>query len=72
MYYTNKYTGKRYYGGPMTRKLEDGSLWSGVPTPEQLEEWGYEEYVPPVYEPTEEELNQISAEEALQIITEGE
>lgn len=72
MYYTNKYTGKRYYGGAMTRTLADGSLWSGIPSAEQLQEWGYEEYVPPVYEPTEEELNQISAEEALDIITQGE
>ena len=72
MIYINTNTGKRYYGGAMTRTLEDGSLWSGVPTPEQLAEWGYEEYVPPTYEPTEEELNQISAEEALDIITNGE
>ena len=72
MMYYNLDTNKFYYGGAMTRTLEDGSLWSGVPTPEQLAEWGYEEYVPPVYEPTEEELNQISAEEALQIITQGE
>lgn len=72
MTYIHTETRKFYYGGAMTRTLADGSLWSGVPKAEQLAEWGYEEYVPPVYEPTEEELNQISAEEALQIITEGE
>ena len=72
MIYRHTNTGKFYYGGAMTRKLEDGSLWSGIPSTEQLAEWGFEEYVPPIYELTEEELNQISAEEALEIITQGE
>ena len=54
----------------MTITLEDGSLWSGVPTPEQLAEWGYEEYIPPTPEP--EPTDEIDDSEALQIITEGE
>ena len=72
MIYKHTETGKYYYGGALTITLPNGTLFSGIPTSEQLEEWGYEEYVPPVYEPTEEELNQISAEEALDIITNGE
>ena len=69
MIYVNNTTGERYYGGAMTKKLDDSTLWSGIPTTEQLFAWGYEEYIQPVYEPTDEELNQISAEEALDIIT---
>lgn len=70
MIYIHTETGKRYYGGAMTITLEDGSLWSGVPTPEQLAEWGYEEYIPPTPEP--EPTDEIDDSEALQIITEGE
>ena len=61
MTYINQTTGKRYYGGALTITLPNGTLFSGTPSAEQLAEWGYEEYVPPVYEPTEEELNRISA-----------
>lgn len=56
---------KRYYnsttkewhteGQSMTRK-EGNTLFSGVPTEEQLKEWGFEEYVAPEpKEPTEED-----------------
>ena len=56
MIYINKQTGKRYSGGSITIS-KDGMLFSGVPSKEQLKEWGYEEYVPPTPpEPTEEEL----------------
>lgn len=72
MTYLNKETGRVYYGGSITLTLNDGSLFSGVPSQEQLESWGYEEYTPPIHEPTEEELNQIPAEEALTIIMNGE
>ena len=48
--------GHYYYGGSMTRMLDNGSLFSGVPTAEQLAEWGYEEVTTP--EPTAEELLQ--------------
>ena len=62
---------KRYYnaatheyyteGKCMTRKLSPNHIWSGKPTPEQLQEWGYEEISEPVienvpYTPTYEEL----------------
>lgn len=54
---------KRYYnstthewyteGTSMTRKIE-GGVFSGIPSVEQLESWGYEEWVEPT--PTPEEL----------------
>ena len=72
MTYYNSNINQFYYGGALTITLPNGTLFSGIPTSEQLQDWGFEEYVPPVYEPTEEELNQISAEEALDIITNGE
>jgi hypothetical protein len=54
--YINNQTGHRYTGGSMTR-LVGGVLFSGVPTVEQLTEWGYTLYVPPTPpEPTEDEL----------------
>lgn len=52
---------KRYYnesenkwyneGASMMRQLTPSSVWMGIPTSEQLTEWGYVEYVPPVVEP---------------------
>ena len=54
---------KRYYnstthewyteGTSITRKVE-GGVFSGIPSVEQLESWGYEEYIEPT--PTPEEL----------------
>ena len=55
---------KRYYnnnihewyteGQSITRKLDNGALFSGVPSVEDLTEWGYEEWVEPA--PTPEQL----------------
>lgn len=55
--YYNNTTGEWYNEGQtMTRSTED-SLFSGVPTEEQLTEWGFEEWVEPVPpEPTPAEL----------------
>ena len=53
MTYINKETGKRYSGGSITIN-HNGVLFSGIPTPEKLAEWGYEEYVAP--EPTEADI----------------
>lgn len=51
-YYNNK-TGEYYYeGSSMTRRLDNGYLFAGVPTAEQLAEWGFEPYTPPVPERT--------------------
>lgn len=48
--------GHLYTGGTLTKKLEDGTLFSGIPTSQQLEDWGYVEYSPPIYVPTEEDI----------------
>jgi len=51
--YYNKKTGEYYYEGrSITRRLDDGRIFAGVPTAEQLAEWGFEPYVPPVPERT--------------------
>lgn len=74
MVYIQTETGKLYYSGTaMTRMLDNSTLWSGIPSVEQLTEWGFVEYIPPEPpeppEPTpEDELDDF---EALQIITEG-
>lgn len=52
--YYNKTTGEWYNEGRSITHSIEGSLFSGVPTEEQLTEWGYEEWINP--EPTEEEL----------------
>lgn len=62
--YYNEVTGEYYYEGKsMTRRLPDGSLWSGVPTAERLNEWGYKPYEPQTPEPTEEEIRQQRMQE---------
>ena len=55
MRYYNNTTKHTYTGGSMTI-IKDGVLFSGVPTQEQLQEWGYEEVVTAPYTPTEEDL----------------
>lgn len=47
--YYNKKTGEYYYEGrSITRRLDDGRIFAGVPTEQQLAEWGFEPYTPPV------------------------
>lgn len=51
--YYNATTGEYYYEGrSITRRLDDGRIFAGVPTAEQLAEWGFEPYEPPVPERT--------------------
>lgn len=51
--YYNEKTGEYYYEGrSITRRLDDGRIFAGVPTEQQLAEWGFEPYVPPVPERT--------------------
>ena len=52
--YYNITTEEQYVEGSCITKLIDNVLFSGIPTVEQLAEWGFEEYVEPV--PTQEEL----------------
>ena len=47
MIYKNNETGELYYGGAITRKLANGAVVTGKPTPELLAEWGFEPYTPP-------------------------
>lgn len=72
MAWINNETGKMYYAGSITI-IHNGVLFSGIPTEEQLTEWGFVEYIPPQPpeppEPTPED--ELDAYEALQIITEG-
>ena len=66
MTYYNKEENKYYYEGrSMTRHLTDGSLWSGVPTAEQLAEWGFEPYVPTTHISTEDEIREQRMQEIL-------
>ena len=65
--YYNKKTGEYYYEGrSITRRLDDGRIFAGVPTEQQLAEWGFEELVEPTPpEPTEQELKQLRMSEIL-------
>lgn len=52
--YYNNVTHEWYTEGNSITKYINGSLFSGIPSVEQLTEWGYEEYIEPT--PTPEEL----------------
>ena len=61
--YRNKTTGEIYIEGrTLTWQIDESTLWSGIPTEEQLAEWGFEEIVIP--QPTEREIRmrQIKAQ----------
>lgn len=65
--YYNEKTGEYYYEGrSITRRLDNGYLFAGVPTAEQLAEWGFEHYEQPAQAaPTEQELKQLRMSEIL-------
>ena len=52
--YYNQTTGEWYTEGQSMTRIVGGSLFSGVPSEEQLSAWGFEEWVEPT--PTPEEL----------------
>lgn len=53
--YRNKTTGEIYIEGrTLTWQIDESTLWSGIPTEEQLAKWGFEEIVIP--RPTEREI----------------
>ena len=52
----NSTTHEWYTEGQSVTKYIDGSLFSGIPSVEQLESWGYEEHIEPT--PTPEQLLQ--------------
>ena len=65
--YYNKKTAEYYYeGSSMTRRLNDGRIFAGVPNEEQLAEWGFVPYVPPVPERT---LEIAKSEKIAQIVS---
>lgn len=47
MIYKNNTTGEMYYGGAITKRLDNGAVVTGTPTSEMLAEWGFEPYTPP-------------------------
>lgn len=67
MIYINETTGDRYAGGALTI-LHNGSLFSGIPTIEQLEEFGYEPEEIKPYETTQEELVRQRMEEIISFL----
>ena len=68
--YYNEKTGEYYYeGSSMTRRLDDGRIFAGVPNEEQLAEWGFEPYVPPTHIPTEDEIREQRMQEILNELT---
>ena len=64
--YYNATTDEYYYEGrSITRRLDDGRIFAGVPTAEQLTEWGFVPYEPSVHIPTEEEIREQRMQEIL-------
>lgn len=58
--YKNKETNQIYVEGrTLTRQIDENTLWSGVPTEEQLTEWGFEEIIVPVPTPAQTRMRQI-------------
>lgn len=47
MIYKNNTTGEMYYGSAITKRLDNGAVVTGIPTPEILAEWGFTPYTPP-------------------------
>lgn len=47
MIYKNNITGEMYYGGAITKRLDNGAVVTGTPTSEMLAQWGFELYTPP-------------------------
>lgn len=49
--YYNEKENKWYTSGRgITHRLDENTIFSGVPSEEQLKEWGYTEFVPPKVE----------------------
>lgn len=53
--YYNEKENKWYTSGRgITHRIDENRIFSGVPSEEQLKEWGYTEFVPPVTEESDE------------------
>lgn len=72
--YYNEKTAEYYYEGrSITRRLDDGRIFAGVPTEQQLAEWGFEPYTPPVPERSleiakSEKIAQITAYDTSEVV----
>lgn len=65
--YYNETTKEWYFEGQtITRRLDNGALFSGVPTLSQLTEWGFEEVIEPA--PTPAELLEAAKQSKIQEI----
>lgn len=65
-YYNQEKNVWYYEGRSITWRLDDGRIFAGVPTAEQLAEWGFEHYEQPAQAaPTEQELKQLRMSEIL-------
>lgn len=53
MIYYNEKLNKFYYGGRIVMRLDDGSIFHGIPKPEELIRGGYVEYTPSELTPEE-------------------
>lgn len=64
MTYKNNTTGEMYHGGAITRRLANGAVVTGTPTPEMLAEWGFTPYTPPTtkVDVREQRMQEILAE----------
>lgn len=65
MIYINNTTGEVYQGGAITKRLDNGGVFTGIPTEEDLLSWGFEPYDPPVPERT---LEDAKEEKVAQIV----
>ena len=64
MIYKHNTTGEMYHGGAITRRLDNGAVVTGTPTPEMLAEWGFTPYTPPQpqVDTIEQRMQEILAE----------
>lgn len=64
MTYKNNTTGEMYHGGAITKRLDNGAVVTGTPTPEMLAEWGFEPYTPltPQVNTIEQRMDEILTE----------
>lgn len=59
--YYNSATKKWYNEGESLTIYDDGTLFSGVPTDEQLAKWGFDEYIAPAPKPLTDEEVELNA-----------
>ena len=64
MIYKNNITGEMYYGGAITKRLDNGAVVTGTPTSEMLAQLGFELYTPPTpqVDAREHRMQEILAE----------